>query len=469
MNFRIPQSEVKNLTSRALFGQGIHPVASSLNEIFSQAKKIDPIQIIDKPSIDSEDLMAVKGLKGDSTRKQIRKDLLGKSRENLMKLNVTWINKIVASPSLRERMTFFWHGHFACRSLVPYFAQQQNNTLRKHAMGSFRDMLMAVSKDAAMLQFLNNQQNRKDHPNENFAREVMELFTLGRGHYTEQDVKEAARAFTGWGSNLQGEYQFRPRQHDDDTKTFLGQSKNFTGEQILETILEDKNTAAFITRKLYRHFVSDHQIPSSVIETWSSSFYRSGYNIEKLLETIFRSEEFNDPVNQGNQIKSPVELLIGMLLHTGGEFENRENPVFLQRAMGQVLFYPPNVSGWPSGKAWIDSTSLTFRLALPTLLFGGIETDFEASDDGDANGLGKTKNIKRRLHCRADWPALANRFTKASSAETMKTVENFLLPRPVAASTLQYLLSTAASAPNDTEFIKRAFIGLMSLPEYQLC
>ena len=224
---------------------------------------------------------------------------------------------------------------------------------------------MAISKDPAMLQFLNNQQNRKNHPNENFAREVMELFTLGRGNYSEQDVKEAARAFTGWGFNFHGEYQFRQRQHDFNSKNFRGISKDFTGEQILEAILEDKKTAQYITDKLYRYFVSDQNISGKTITAWADSFYRSGYNIEKLLETVFQSDEFNDPVNMGNRIKSPVELLIGLQLHTGGKFDNPQSLVFLQRALGQVLFYPPNVSGWPAGKAWIDSTSLTFRIGLP--------------------------------------------------------------------------------------------------------
>ncbi len=138
---------------------------------------------------------------------------------------------------LTEKMVLFWHNHFACRTMVPFLAQQQNNVLRKYALGSFADMLMAVSKDPAMLQFLNNQQNKKGHPNENFAREVMELFTLGRGHYTEEDIKEAARAFTGWGFSLQGEFQFRGKQHDEGEKTFRGKTKKYSGEDIIIAIL----------------------------------------------------------------------------------------------------------------------------------------------------------------------------------------------------------------------------------------
>src|SRR4030095_7613275 len=135
---------------------------------------------------------------------------------------------------LREKMAFFWHGHFACRNLNVFYQQALLDVIRRNALGSFRDMLHEVSKSAAMLNFLNNQQNRKDHPNENFAREVMELFTLGRGNYTEHDIKEAARAFTGWSATLKGEFVFRKFNHDFGTKTVLGKSGDLTGEDVLD-------------------------------------------------------------------------------------------------------------------------------------------------------------------------------------------------------------------------------------------
>ena len=466
MKISIPQSKVRHLLDRGSFGLGISPAPQDITQLFDESEKTLLLQTIENPTIDQREIRA---LKNDSSRKEMMKALLGKSRQNLMKLNSAWIDKLTRAPSLRERMTFFWHGHFASRTLVPYYAQQQNNTIRTFALDTFSGLLMAISKDPAMLQFLNNQQNRKDHPNENFAREVMELFTLGRGNYTEEDVKEAARAFTGWGFNVQGEYQFRQRQHDFGIKTFRSKTKNFTGEQIIEAILEDKTTAHFIAGKLYRYFVSDQNISSKTIETWADSFYRSGYSIEKLMDTIFQSDEFNNTINIGNRIKSPVELLITLRRHTDGNFENPQSLIFLQRALGQILFYPPNVSGWPAGKAWIDSTSLAFRSSLPMLLFGGAETDFEASDDGDANGLGKEGEGKRRLHCKADWSMLANRFTKTSQAETIDTIEAFLLTRPTTKTNRDFISRMAAGAPSDQEFIKKTFIGFMSLPDYQLC
>lgn len=461
----IPQTKVKQLLNRGSFGVRLGANFSSPKELLKDSEKSTPLKSVEKPQLDMMDMSQ----KSDSTRKQIMKDFLAKSRENLMKVNLEWMDNMVQDPSLRERMTFFWHGHFACRTLVPYFAMKQNNTMRSLAMGSFRDLLFAVSKEPAMLQFLNNQQNKKGHPNENFAREVMELFTLGRGNYTETDVKEAARAFTGWTFDFQGDFQFRPRQHDDETKTFRGKTKNYTGEDILNSILEDKTTAQYITKKLCRSFISDEDLPSSSISPLADSFYKSDYNIEKLLQNIFQSDEFNLTVNTGSRIKSPIELLIGMQLQTGGKFENPQSMIFLQRAMGQIAFYPPNVSGWPYGKAWIDSSSLAFRIALPMLMFGGAETDFEASDDGDANGLGKAGQGKRRLHCRADWNKLANDFTKSSQKETVDGVEAFLLTRPTSADNRNLIINPSMLGLNDKDFIKKVFIGFMSLPEYQLC
>jgi len=462
----IPQPKVKHLMNRASFGLGISEDAGNTQQLFQKSRKIIPLDMVKIPELDKIDL---RSLKNDPTKKQMIKDLLGKSRQEFMKLNVAWVDKMVSESTLRERMTFFWHGHFACRTLIPYFAQQQNNAIRALALGSFRDLLISISKDPAMLQFLNNQQNRKDHPNENFAREVMELFTLGRGNYSEKDIKEAARAFTGWSFNTAGQYQFREKQHDFGNKIFRGKSKNFTGEEVINSILDDKASAKFITIKLYKYFVSDSNISPSAIEDWSTSFYNSDYDIQKLLTKIFNSSEFNDPSNIATRIKSPVDLLIGIQRQTNGRFDNPQSLVFLERALGQILFYPPNVSGWPSGKGWIDSSSLAFRLTIPMLLFGGVETDFEARDDGDANGLGKEERSKRKLQCNADWAYLADKFTKTSSSDTLQSVQEFLLSKNTTAANQQTVGRVASAATNDQEFIKKAFIGYMSVPEYQLC
>src|SRR5262249_34193319 len=192
-----------------------------------------------------------------------------------------------------------------------FYQQGLLDVIRRNALGNFGDLLKEVSKSAAMLFFLNNQQNRKDHPNENFAREVMELFTMGRGNYTEQDIKEAARAFTGWGANAGGEFVFRKFQHDTGEKTVLGKSGNFDGDNIIDILIENKQTARFITRKIYRYFVND-EVNEAIVDKLANKFYQSNYDISELMKEIFSSDWFYDPKNIGSRIKSPVELIVGI-------------------------------------------------------------------------------------------------------------------------------------------------------------
>src|SRR6187549_2584459 len=215
-------------------------------------------------------------------KEEDRKKIQQKQRESVRSLNLNWLNVFINTDAqLREKMAFFWHGHFACRNLNVFYQQGLLDIIRRNALGSFRDMLHEVSKSAAMLNFLNNQQNRKDHPNENFAREVMELFTLGRGNYTEHDIKEAARAFTGWAANAKGEFIFRKNQHDDGSKTFLGRAGNYNGDDILNILLENKQTANYISKKIYRHFVNEN-IDDTNQQWLSKRFYSNNYDIAKL-------------------------------------------------------------------------------------------------------------------------------------------------------------------------------------------
>ena len=181
-----------------------------------------------------------------------------KSREDQRKLNLHWIERMSTTEAvLNERMTLFWHDHFATNVPFALLLQEQNNTLRLHALGSFRDMLHAIAKDPAMIIYLNNQQNRKKAPNENFAREVMELFTLGEGNgYTENDIQEAARAFTGWHVNNRGEYEFNERAHDEGEKQIFGQTGNWNGDDVIDMLLEKEETANYICRKISSGFTT---------------------------------------------------------------------------------------------------------------------------------------------------------------------------------------------------------------------
>ena len=218
----------------------------------TSAKTVEKIEVTKNPA--DEYMMGMsdpKEIQKKMDDPDLKKKLREKSRDDLKTLNIRWLETLVNSEAqLREKMSLFWHGHFACRIQNSYFSQELLHIVRTNALGSFADMLKAVSKSPAMLQFLNNQQNKKSHPNENFAREVMELFTMGRGNYTENDVKEAARAFTGWAFEPRGGFVFRKFQHDDGSKTFLGKTGNFDGDDILNMLLENKQTANYISRKI---------------------------------------------------------------------------------------------------------------------------------------------------------------------------------------------------------------------------
>ena len=388
----------------------------------------------------------------------------------MVQLNSSWFRQM-AQPTTgwREKMTLFWHNHFACRTRNAYLAQQQNNTIREHALGKFGDLLMAVSKDPAMLQFLNNQQNKKDSPNENFAREVMELFTLGRGNYTEDDVKNAARAFTGWAFQPKtGAFFFRQGQHDVDEKIFRGKRGNFSGEDILHMILEDRQTARFITNKIWKYFVHAEQLDEGLRDDLAERFYKSDYDISQLMDELFRNPKFYSQSYVGSRVKSPIELLLGIQQHTGGTFSNPENVIFLQKALGQVLFLPPNVGGWPNGNSWIDSSSLTFRMSLPNLLFKQMETEFQSKDDGDVNEV--TNQFKKggKISFSVDWKKLNELFAGATEAETISKVEDFLLCKPTTDGNRKLIASPLQREMDETERMRKLFTGFMSLPEYQL-
>lgn len=454
----INSEQQKHFYSRAGFSLPLS------NEVKSPAESLNT-QIANKPLTVISPAQTKAAAETDT---EMIQNKVKKNRSELLALNAAWFNQLTHTDSvIREKMTFFWHDHFACRSRNAYLAQQQINTLRKHALGSFKDLLMAVSKDPAMLQFLNNQQNKKDSPNENFAREVMELFTLGRGNYSEEDIKNAARAFTGWAFNpLTGEFLVRPRQHDTGSKTFRGKTGNFSGEDIINMILEDKQTARFITEKIVGYFAGTAS--EEIIASLSNDFYTSGYTIGKLLTEIYTSDWFYGKSCTGNRIKSPVELIAGIQTHTEGKFNNPLNITFLQKALGQVLLQPPNVSGWPNGKEWIDSSSLTFRMSLPGLLLNNIDSGFDAKDDGDVNNDTNKANKANKISFSVSLDALADKFTKSSAEQTLESIEDHLLVCPVATENKKLVSTLSGSGKSDIEFIKRAFIGYMSLPEYQL-
>jgi len=392
------------------------------------------------------------------TDRSMRRAFIQKQIQLVGATNADWLRRMAdpAEPALLERMTLFWHGHFACRTRSGRLAVQQLNTLREHALGNFRDLLRAVSRDPSMIRFLNNQQNRKQQPNENFARELMELFTLGRGHYTEKDVKEAARAFTGWSSNLQGAFVFRANWHDEGVKTVFGRSGRYDGDDIIDLILEKPQAARFVAGKVYRYFVSE-QVDESRVAELAQVFYQSEYDISALMRHLFTSEWFYHPSIVGSRIKGPVELLAGLSRQLGVSWSQDQTLVFLQRALGQVLFNPPNVAGWPLGRSWIDNSTLMIRLNLASLLFSRAKLDLPVSfgpEDGPAQVRLRELNAQVQLqplqdHLGRDFDQLADFFLLAETGLSARELRSGLSP----------------SAP---DFIQRCTHRLLSTPEYQI-
>ena len=392
-------------------------------------------------------------------------ELRKKDRQLVIEQNLDWIIRMSDehSSALLERMSLFWHGHFACITRASHLAKAQINTIRKHALGNFRDLVLAIAKDPSMIRFLNNQQNRKQQPNENFARELLELFTVGRGRYSEQDIKEAARAFTGWSSNLKGEYIFRMRQHDFGSKTFMGKTGNFNGDDIINIILEQKATARFICSKIYKYFVNENVINEEV-NMMSDYFYNNDYDIEKLMRYIFTSDWFYAERNIGTKIKSPVDLLAGMIKTLQVNFENKKQLLNIQRALGQVLFSPPNVAGWPGGKNWIDNSTLMLRLNLAMALITSKEVQIRAKDEFEAKT--RTKAI-RKIVAQIDLTPLQKNFSSSSKTATQDQLVNFLLQTSVKFDSS--LIQQFSKTKDESHFFPVLVMRIMSLPEYQMC
>ena len=280
------------------------------------------------------------------------------------RLGLWWANQMLTTRRpLEEKLTLFWHGHFATgeNKVRDYrMMLRQNEIFRAHAAGDLRGLLVGILKDPGMLVYLDNGENIKKHPNENFGRELLELFSMGVGNYTERDVREAARAFTGWTNNVL-DFKFDADQHDSGEKTFLGATGPFNGEDIIEIILKQSATAEFVSAKLYRYFVRDEVSPQ-VRASLGRTFRESGYQIKPLLKQIFLSKDFYSAPAYATQIKSPVQLVVSTYKKLG----LREVPTIpdfgrMTGGLGQSLFNPPNVAGWAGGRTWITPSTLLQR------------------------------------------------------------------------------------------------------------
>lgn len=461
------EKHIQHLYWRSSFGININELTALksksklkiVDQIFKQSEDYIRLQL-DLSELEDYKFKSRKELKKIYTEDELQK-LRKKRQKKVRELNYTWIDRL-AKPEhlLREKMTLFWANIFVCRDNNIFFIEQYNNVLRKHALQDFRTFVKAIAKEPSMSKYLNNRQNFKSKPNENFARELMELFTLGVGNYTEQDVKESARAFTGWSFKKNGEYQLRKSKHDFGEKTFLGKTGNFDGDDIIDIILEQKQCARYICTKVYKYFINPI-VDEKRLEEITEIFYQD-YNISKLMKYIFMSEWFYDDINIGVKIKSPIELLIGIQKIVPVTFNKKGQLTYLQKMMGQVLLYPINVAGWKGGQYWIDSNTLMFRMKLPSLILSNAIINLEEKGEFEDTFDKYYKNNKKR-----------NRFIK-----TIKNWEEFDAKHKKSSANDLINLLILSKLDKDTEkFIEnlqvksnRNFcVQLMSIPEYQLC
>ncbi len=303
---------------------------------------------------------------GSDTALEAMRKMRGQMRRKQDVANVTWwLDRMIASTSpFQEKMTLFLHGNFATatnqKGIYGLDIIEQNQVLRSHALGNFVSLTHEIARDRAMLKYLDNARSNRDHPNENFARELMELFTLGIGKYTEQDVRESARAFTGYTFQRRtGAFYVNERQHDDGRKTFLGKSGNFTGDDVIDIIFEQPAAATFLARKLLEFFVYSEPEPQ-LVEELAAVVRREKFELAPIMSTLLRSNVFYSERAYRALVKSPVEFVVGSYQLFGIE-KSEPGVIAILGRMGQVPFHPPSVKGWDGGSAWLSTQTVLAR------------------------------------------------------------------------------------------------------------
>ncbi len=382
-----------------------------------------------------------------------------------------WLALMVETPRpLEEKMTLFWHGHFATSFRVvedSYHMHMQNQMLRKNAMGNVGDLLRGIIRDPAMLKYLNNNQNRKQAPNENLGRELMELFSLGEGNYTEQDIKEGARTLTGYTFD-DDKFVFNKRQHDNGIKNVLGFQGNMDGDEFVTAILSQNACAIFICLKLYRFFVRDISMdlsesdPSTrrVVLQLAQLLQRGNYAIEPVVRKLLLSRHFYDPINVGTKIKSPCELLIGAVRSLNVPARDIGVLSDALELMGQSVYMPPSVKGWDGGRSWINTSTMFVRQnSLIYLLTGQLP---------NRNNLAMTQHYFDPMSL---VPSL-NTPVETNPSDAQIVSELALLTLGNADEEMVETVlrgSLGDQTMRDKDAVIRALVMLTSMPGYQLC
>ncbi|MFL0353284.1 DUF1800 family protein [Xanthomarina sp. GH4-25] len=455
------KNHIQHLYSRA--GFGIQPNLLEelstkrreeiVSDLLNQSKNFNPL-LINTAEFDTLTFNEF-----NKTNK-IHRAYIEKSKLLIKELNRAWIHKISNSKEiLREKMTLFWANHFSCQDRFILYIQKYNNTLRYYALGNFKDFVKAISKEPSMITYLDLKQNKKGKPNENFARELLELFTLGVGNYSEEDIKEITKAFTGYDYDFEGNFIFKEENHNDDFKYVFGKAGHYDGDDIIDLIFEKKQCARFICTKLYRYFVND-AINEDHIEEMTNVFFPN-YQIEPVLLFMFSQDWFYNPGHIGNKIKSPVELIAGISQTIPLTFKDTKQLLSIQRMLGQMLLYPPNVAGWKGGKSWIDSNTMMTRLKLPSFLVsdGKISTKEKGEFHDTYKKYYENRKGENVAKASANWEV----FNKNYQNIDIEALPNYLLQCPINQNTKDYLNSLSKKSKRDY------CVQLMSLPEYQMC
>jgi uncharacterized protein (DUF1800 family) len=361
-----------------------------------------------------------------------------------------WAYVMLTTPHpLLERMTLFWHGHFAVSAAKVTDAAlmlEQNRTFRRAALGEFRPLVHTVARDPAMLLYLDSATNRKARPNENFARELMELFCLGEGHYSEKDVQELARCFTGW-EIRQGKFRFNRFQHDGGEKNLLGKSGAFPDGEAIDWILDQPQAAVFIVGKLYREFVCDEPAPDlQLLQPLADEFRANNMQIAPVVRRILTSRLFYSAHARARKVRSPVDAAIGLLRTFEGTANTHRLAADLQQN-GQGLFFPPNVKGWDGGRAWINSATILGRANMAARLVGDEKMRFGGG-------------------------TLDEYFARHGAVAPDQVVDlamTLLLASPLPAKRRDGLIDVSRNSKDPARRAADVLRALATLPEFQLC
>ncbi len=421
---------------------------------------IPDLSAIDEYPSDFNALRKLMVGKTEEEKKALRQKLQAANREAVAATSNWWLKRMAFGPHpLQEKLTLFWHGHFTTSAKDERSAMamwNQNELLRRQAAGNFRQFVRSISRDPAMLDYLNNSQNRKAHPNENYARELMELFTLGIGNYTEDDIKQSARAFTGWAHDGD-DFVFRKFDHDTGNKTFMGRTGNFDGDDIIEIILSKEACGNFIAGELYTYFVND-QLPSELQWAMGDILRDNKYEMRPLLRTIFASKAFYQPAVIGSQIKSPIQLVVGTVRALNLDMPGIRAINGALAQMGQVPLYPPNVKGWPGGHSWISTSTIFVRYNTSIWLAGG------SGQFAPFNAKGKAGNNAK--------PTRGTDFRPGVGGTPEALVDAWisrLIGRPIADESRAILIDSLNGHADREDSVRKMVQLLVSMPDFQLC